>query len=226
MYPLESNEDIAMRLDQSVIMFDGKAKYCTVDRRATPAKLHLTSLREYGSESSVSNVDLLDPRIEIGGFNIGYMNVYPINKKNEENAEYTFSAVFLSRRPDRQQKQGLSARSLHAVSDSRVTISMNGQFADMLENVYPHWKHALRLAQEKRRLNAKIAFSANFAIGSRGALPYLEFRGIEIGTYSPVSKAFSINADNPGISYILVEMDAAGIPYTTFKGGWFDENVS
>lgn len=203
--PYIKQDDVHMRLHNTYCMYDGKPVFVTVN-----VGYPVGDVTIYPPGS----VDVLKSKV-INITNDKFKFVFPelgyVNYKN--------CAVYLGRRPDRNQRQGLDPGScyaiVHAQNDSRLppsvsTIICSENFIPNLEGVYPSLTEALELLKEDAQ---SVAISKRVAIGYIGRnLLGLFYDSRLIGTYNRKREMFSITEDRLP-SLVLSRLTNLGITY-------------
>lgn len=166
----ERQRDAEMRLNGTVLSYDGKAiKVMGVDD-----ELRLYSVFIRSGEEKIINQD--DPRLSFIPPTLGY-----INTETE--------ALFSMRVPARRYKQGLDIRTVYFSPRNRdVRRHQERFFVDCLENIYPTIEQCMRKLGGgtnpfKQDVCRSVAFSKKFAIGSGVGFSTLLHKGREVGHF-------------------------------------------
>jgi hypothetical protein len=206
----ETQEEITFRLTNSIVTYDGKPVY--ISRVSYPeaedgkeiARVYFYEIphknggaREVRKFLSSRKFDLATPRM-------GYMN-------------HQRQAVYVSRRPVRQQRQGLT-------NDTLVTVGPDGRgvegvnlnnlvnaqgFADMFANKYPSFDEAGDLLNDG--LTSSVAVSRKFAFLLDHDLEalYLTHKTVRCGIAFKNDKGIKVP---PKFHFLKEELEEARIP--------------
>lgn len=179
----ETLEEIKFRLEQTIVLYDGKPVY--IGRVNMPgeqdageiARVYFKELPlKEGGPKEVRKY-LSSRKFDLTPFKMGYFN-------------HNGRAVFASRTPVRQNKQGLSKQSLvlktlglNPITDREVSFTevvTSQGFIDMIEGSYPSFDGAVPLLKEDA---GSVALSQSFALSFDDDLGIfiLFHRGIKCG---------------------------------------------
>jgi hypothetical protein len=171
----ESVNDANMRLGNTIVLYDGKPVYIReVGALGEGEGANGDIYRVYIKNLPISPTDrgayerkfISSKKFDLAPFPMGFMNL------NEH-------AVYLSRAPKKQQKQGLSEGTLSAVTvgdplgQQRIRFAdllNKKEFADCISGNYPNVREATRLIEAGAQ---SVAFSRCFAMARDTALPEL-----------------------------------------------------
>lgn len=224
MYPLESQDDLAMRLNGCACMYKGLAYVIRTSLRNDPNVVGIYPMRSPSTEVTLIKTD--DPDFFVTDYKLGYINFISFKKADQGSVPH---AAYVTRYPNRQQRQGLATGllSYSTVCNKNPYNYHNlrdwsSQHADMLEDIYPTFQHALRLVIQHRGESPSVAFHSDWCIMAPDAYTVqLAHRDTVVGVYSPKKSLFQINTDIPGTSYLMKELEALGIGVEAYAGGTF-----
>jgi len=154
----ETAEEIRARLEGSVVMYDGSPVYIAKvdDAIDDIARVWISDLPYVGGAKTTRKF-LSSKKFDLAPFKMGYFN-------------YEGRAIFASRAPIRQYKQGLTSGTLTLqntqgkggeVGVSFARAIANQGFVDMIHNKYPDFKTAGDLLGDKN--TSSVAVSRTFA---------------------------------------------------------------
>ena len=154
--PYETLEDANQQLGASVLLFKGDPMWCEgCQIRNGKISVLLYSLPRLRDQIFV---DIDDPDLDSRdlGRRLGYVNTFGPS-----------GALFVSRIPARQYKQGLSKNNVRILGGSgRLTLNdlrVQPGFTDAIKGIYPSFKRARERLQEDPDI-LSIAFNRNFAL--------------------------------------------------------------
>lgn len=221
MYALDSFEDVQMRLDGTIALYEGIPVYVTVPARRGAVDnvntVMITSIHDKG-KSIQKNISSTEKAFVVSGFLQGFVNSPPAKKTPP------FTG-YLRRMPMRQQKQALSLASctmtLLASGMTRTSGLYNEDvpghvgLADMLKGTYPSWQHVLAKVQEFAMQGSSMAFANDWAVMSTGSVQQIDlwYQLQRVGRYSDRRKKFLVSVDIPGMSFVLPELEKIGVPH-------------
>lgn len=171
-------EDASLRLNSSLVRYEGKPYYCKVTSHNTCKLYTLESLMENTFEDAnwAYSVNYNDPELCIDAIDIGYVN-------------YATDTRFVTRPPFRKQKQGSSTENLVAFPVGSIEYQpltgnhfFTNQFIKALNNEYPSLKECVESLKAAKKMTSR-AFSRNFCIKKteEEGLYTLFYDNIEIG---------------------------------------------
>lgn len=170
--------DLGQRLDGTICRYMGKPVYVRYRERG---ELHLYSLASGGRELE-RTIDPNDPEFDISTVPLGYMQ------------DTTETVVYVSRRPARIYKQGVSVDSLlfTPMSGSRLSHTWVQQsFYNMVIDDYPPLRESInRLSRSEK--NLEVAVGRDLALKSKGGIVFVHFKGMEVGFIIPQTNTVSI----------------------------------
>lgn len=204
--PYIRQDDVQMRLHNTYCMYDGKPVYVTVNVGFNIGEVTTYSPEKPMTAENAKLVNIMDDKFSFVFPELGYFN-------------YKNMAVFVARRPDRNQKQGLDPGtcvvSSHSIGESTLPPSIHNLFSseNFVENLlgkYPSLREALDLLLKD---SVSVAISKNVAVGYIGRnLVGLYYNYKLIGTYNRKREVFTITEDRlPKI--ILSRLLNLGINY-------------
>lgn len=222
MYALDSFEDVQMRLDGTIALYNGVPVYVSAPLRRgstseTVNTVMITSIHDKG-KSINKTISSMDKDFSVSGFRQGFVNSPPSKKT----PPYT---GYLRRMPLRQQKQALSPAScsmtLLSAGYTRTSalyiedIPGHVGLADMLRGTYPTWQHVLAKVQEFAMQGSSMAFANDWAVMSTGSVKQIDlwYQLQRVGRYSDKRKKFLVSVDIPGMSFVLPELETLGLPH-------------
>lgn len=219
MYALDRQEDVAMRLNGCACMYKGRAHLIRVVSNLPINVVQLTPMRA-GSSKPVT-VEITDPDFFVTGYNLGYINSNGFRKKDVGPGPVNLEAIYCMRSPYREQRQGLHSSNTrcYSLGGRAMAPIFNERFADMLENVYPSYQHALRLCVDNRDRVVSCAFHKDWAISVTDPFNVqLRHRQDLVGNYDFKKEAMVLDTDIPGVSYLIPDLRTTGCVYTLAKG--------
>lgn len=162
----ESLEDASMRLIQTVVMYDGEPVYITNIKNVGPDDPKGDIFRVYcqplpygakALDEAQMRKFISSKKFDLAAFPMGFMN-------------YGNEALYCSRKPKRQQKQGLSNGTFDCTNirfPEADTPRLDGclpmkEFHDCIKGVYPSFQEAVSLVQVGGKF--AVAFSRTFAV--------------------------------------------------------------
>ncbi len=203
--PYINQNDVHMRLNNTFCMYEGKLVFVTVNTTFDVGTITIYP-PDTLSAAKARMISITDPKFSFVLPELGYLNTDEC-------------AVYLSKNPDRIQKQGLDSQVLRFTPhnkrqhlDSSVSsIVSSSYFQNMLDNKYPSLQEALHLVLEKKKESAAI--SKHVAIGSvaRNML-CLFYDTRPIGMYNRKRGVFSIT-DERMPSLVLSRLNRLGVSY-------------
>lgn len=164
-------ENTHAKLAGTVFMFDGRPVHClgafNSGDQKDPIHLNLQFLPKMRDNVAVS---VNDPRVEVRNLPLGYVNIYD-------------DAVYLTRTPCRQFRQGLTNQSVicppirkrDAPMYNFKSLIQRAEFVDAMCNVYPTYKEALNMLLDNPEKRS-VAFSRRFALFHDKELGFFELR--------------------------------------------------
>jgi len=203
--PYINQNDVHMRLNNTFCMYDGKLVFVVVN-----AGFDVGTITIYPADtlaaSKAKMISVTDPKFSFILPELGYVNTEQF-------------AVYLSKTPDRIQKQGLDTHVLRAAVHNKkqyfdgsiVTLVYSPSFQDMLDNRYPSLQEALPAVLEKDK--DSVAISKHVAVGSvaRNML-CLFYDSRPIGMYNRKRGIFTIT-DERIPTLILSRLNRLGVNY-------------
>lgn len=203
--PYIRQDDVYMRLHHTYCMYDGKPVFVNVNVGYTIGEVIIYPPGDL-SATKAKVVNITDDKFKFVFPELGYFN-------------YKNRAVYLVRRPDRNQRQGLDLATctviVHNQNDSGLPPSVSAilsseNFIPNLEGIYPSLQEALKLLKEDAQ---SVAISKRVAIGYIGRnLLGLFYDSRLIGTYNRKREVFSITEDRLP-SLVLSRLTNLGISY-------------
>lgn len=181
----ETAEEVRMRLEGTVVLYDGKPVYITRTSLRAGAdeegnehdRVWFRPLPYNNTEAEIRKL-LSSRHFDLTPFKMGYMN-------------HKGSAVFVERLASRQSKQGLcenNCKTVDFATDRRVLnfaqlISSKG-FVDMINGVYPSMEEAREMFRKRA---GSVAISRRFCLVNDEDLDlmYVSHKGMKCGTISP-----------------------------------------
>jgi hypothetical protein len=144
--------DIRMRLDCTIIRYNGKPYYCRSAGEDT--FIYLYALTNVGVHRMTIDID--DLSLDYSSPPLGFIN-------------YGNRALYVSRKPHRKQKQGLCTnaaliQNLHGLKEEADNILFSKEAENMIMGVYPSYHNAHTLCTNAPSVSC--AFSRNFAVSS------------------------------------------------------------
>lgn len=167
----DSAEQAQLRLGQTIVGYDGKPVYVHRVNKAEELECSLMNRME-----ALITVALNDPKLNINKFPLGYVNV-----RNR--------AVYLSRSPMRQQRQGLCRQNVlvkNAAGVNFLDVAKTPGFVDAWTNVYPTIKDCLNQFDINPDLKS-MAFNRRWALYQDKDLGFFEllYRGERVAWGDP-----------------------------------------
>lgn len=164
-------ENAHAKLAGTVFMFDGRPVNClgAFDSGDNRDQIHLNLQFLPKMRDNVA-VSINDPRIEVRNLPLGYVNIFN-------------DAIYLTRTPCRQFRQGLTSNSVvcpqirrHGVPVYNFkTLMQRPEFTDSMMGVYPTFKEAVdMLLNSNEKLS--VAFNRRFALAHDKDLGFFELR--------------------------------------------------
>ncbi len=203
--PYIKQDDVHMRLHNTYCMYDGKPVFVTVNVGYPVGDVTIYPPGSLDA-AKAKIINITNDKFKFVFPELGYVN-------------YKNCAVYLGRRPDRNQRQGLDPAScyatVHAQNDSRLppsvsTIICSENFIPNLEGIYPSLQEARKLLKEDAQ---SVAISKRVAIGfvARNLLG-LFYDSRLIGACNIKHDVFSITEDRLP-SLVLSRLTNLGITY-------------
>ena len=133
--PYVAQNDVHMRLDSTYCMYDGRIHYVRVLKNFKCGEMFVYSIPTGLNEEKLINIE--DEKFSLQPPTLGYVN-------------YGAYSFFLSRRPDRIQKQGIYETAVHVTGPgmnasynpgSNRLLNSSG-FSDACLDVYPNYRDA------------------------------------------------------------------------------------
>lgn len=183
----ESLEDARLRLKNTVVLYDGDPVFI---RNIEPSRSEKDGIFRIHADALPLNVD--EDGIEVGDWieaakKAGLRKF--ISSKNFDIAPFKMGyvnlrkgAVFCSRLPRRQQKQGLSAESYSGIGLDWANFVRSSEVVDMIKGRYPTFEQAKALLNK----SPLVAFSREFAIARDEILEdmfVLYYKGSKVGVF-------------------------------------------
>lgn len=203
--PYIKQDDVHMRLHNTYCMYDGKPVFVQVNMGYTIGEVVVYPPGTLDA-AKAKVVNITDDKFKFVFPELGYFN-------------YKNCAVYIVRRPDRNQRQGLDPGTctvvVHTQNDSGLppsvsTLICSENFIPNLEGIYPSLSEALDLLKEDAQ---SVAISKRVAIGYIGRnLLALFYDSRLIGTYNRKREVFSITEDRLP-SLVLSRLTNLGISY-------------
>lgn len=163
-------ENTGARLNGTVVMYDGRPVQVLNAQAGTkqePIQVNLQFLPKMRDNILVS---INDPKLEVRNLPLGYVNIYN-------------DALYLTRSPCRQFKQGLSSNCViiprmenrDVGAPSFKTLLGRAEFSDAMSGIYPTYREALDMIFNDPDKKA-VAFSRRFALYRDRQLGFFELR--------------------------------------------------
>lgn len=177
----ETAEEVKFRLENTVVMYDGDPVYITsvgnvdVEDKAEIARVFYQPL-PYNQRNKAIRKYLSSKKFDLAPFKMGYMN-------------HGGEAIFVSRLPVRQNRQGLSQgttvfkdiRGRNAEQMNFAAMLSAPGFVEMVHGKYPSFKDAGTLLADKESSSVAISRSFAFAIDNDLDALLLLHRGQKCG---------------------------------------------
>lgn len=179
----ETTEEVRFRLEGSVVVYDGDLVYITrvtmpeeVEEKKEIARVFFEPLPYGGNRGKEVRKYLSSRKFDLTPFRMGYMN-------------YKGRAIYLSRSPVRQNRQGLSNNNLSIleINGKRAgdvnfgrLIAEQG-FVDMFKGKYPDFKTAGELLGDKDVSSVAISNTFAFVIDHDLDALILNHKGVKCG---------------------------------------------
>jgi hypothetical protein len=177
----ETQEEVKFRLENTVVMYDGEPVYITsvanveAEDKAEIARVFFQTLPYNPRNKSVRKY-LSSKKFDLAPFKMGYMN-------------HGGEAIFVSRIPIRQNRQGLSQgatlfkdiRGRNAENINFSHMIQSPGFVEMVQGKYPSFKDAGALLADKESSSVAISRSFAFAIDNDLDALLLLHRGQKCG---------------------------------------------
>lgn len=205
----ETTEEVKFRLEQTIVLYDEKPVYITrvqLPEAEDGKEVARVFFRElpYGGRGPEVRKFLSSKKFDLAPFKMGYFN-----NKGE--------AIFASRNPIRQNRQGLSAATLSLVDirgqKSRDvifgTLVASQGFTDMINGVFPDFKQIGDLIGDKETSSAAISRSFAFYLDHDLESVYLINKGVRCGIAMKGDKALKVP---PKFHFLRQEMEQHRIP--------------
>ncbi len=205
----ETQEEIKFRLESSIVLYDEKPVYITrvqyPEGEDEIARVYFRELPYGGAgEKPEMRKYLSSKKFDLAPFKMGYMN-------------HKGSAIFVSRAPVRQNKQGLSS-GVTSFADVRgqksglinfAGLVASQGFVDMFNDKYPDFKQIGDLIGNKE--DASVAVSRCFAFYIDHDLEslYLMNKGVKCGIAMKGDRALKVP---PKFHFLRQEMEEHRIP--------------
>lgn len=145
-----TREDLSMRLDHTICFFGKKPYYLRVGR--DEFNFHIMRGFELTAKAKEIAIDVRDAAFSMRSPTLGYINYYD-------------QAHYLSRIPDRRNKQGLNVGTIVSSNENGIDRGyFTSEFMhDMLVDKYPAQSLCLKRLQAEHDLKS-IAFNRNFCL--------------------------------------------------------------
>lgn len=193
-------EDTQLRLDNTIVMWQGEPHWCRVSLDFPVNHVHITALEDVQTGRGKRKlVDLTSDDFSANIPELGYVN-----------REYYCD--FVSRSPERRQKQGLCVNTVKSASGNDPSVYMfTVEFRNMLKNVYPTFDEALTKVEQLGV--ARVAFHKQLALLKRSKVSpvVLEVRGREVATFNNETNIFEIHKDRKDYSFLFEMLTNLGI---------------
>jgi hypothetical protein len=205
----ETAEEISARLLNTVVVYDGKPVYITrigpadVGEKKEIARVFFYELPLVGKAEEVRKY-LSSRNFDLTPFKMGYIN-------------HQGQAIFLSRNPTRQYKQGLSNNTLVCTDIRGKRSEVMGfdhmirspGFMPMFEGKYPTFKEAGALLGDKENSSVAISRSFAFLIDHDLESLFMLHKGVRCGIAMKEDRALKVP---PKFHFLREEMEEARIP--------------
>jgi hypothetical protein len=207
----ETAEEVKFRLENTVVMYDEDPVLITrvtnleeAAEKGEIARVFFTQLPYLGNAPKETRKYLSSKRFDLSPFKMGYMN-------------YEGQAVFVSRTPVRQNKQGLcSANTLFTDIKGRKSEVLGFSrmlrtegFVDMVKGKFPDFKVAGDMLDDKDASSVAVSRSFAFFIDHDLDALFLLNKGIRCGIAMRNDKAVKIP---PKFHFLREEMEECNIP--------------
>jgi hypothetical protein len=208
----ETHEEIQFRLNNTVVMYDGKPVYITQVRQ--PEDLEEANGKEiarvffselpYNGRGKEERKYLSSRKFDLSPFKMGYVN-------------YKGEALFCSRKPIRQNQQGLSAKTL-SITDIKGRVSDNASFgnliahqsfADMVAGKYPGFAEVGDMLENKESSSVAVSRCFAFLIDHDLEALLLMHKGTKCGLAMKGDKALRLP---PKYHFLREEAEECRIP--------------
>lgn len=206
----ETTEEVNFRLKDTVVLYDGKPVYITQVRIPEAedgkeiARVFFKELPIVGRGGRETRKFLSSRKFDLTPFKMGYMN-------------FSGSAVFVSRSPVRQNRQGLS-QAVTTFTDCKgrryenITFNLMLQslgFVDMVNGKYPSFKDAGELLGDNETSSVAVSRTFAFVIYHDLEALLLLHKGTRCGIALKEDKAVKVP---PKFHFLREEMEEHRIP--------------
>lgn len=207
----ENAEEVNFRLKDTVVLYDGKPVYIVrvnmpedEDRKEIARVFFYDLPLVNRGANKETRKYLSSKKFDLAPFKMGYMN-------------YNGSAVFVSRSPIRQNRQGLS-QAVTTFTDCKGrryedinfnTMCHSQGFVDMVNGVYPNFKDAGELLGDKETSSIAVSRTFAFVIDHDLEALLLMHKGVRCGIALKDDKALKIP---PKFHFLREEMEDHRIP--------------
>ena len=208
----ESVEEVKFRLENTVVTYDGAPVYITrvhfpenEDEKKEIARVYFCELpHNPGRNGKDVRKYLSSKKFDLAPFRMGYFN-------------HDGEALFVSRIPNRQNKQGLSVGTSRIVDikgrapekcNFNTMVASKG-FVDMVAGNFPSFKEAGELLGQKENSSIAISRSFAFVIDHDLDVLVLKHKGISCGVAMKGDKALKLP---PKYHFLREEAEQCRIP--------------
>jgi len=205
----ETQEEINFRLAETIVLYDGKPVFITKVRHPEEedkkeiARVYFYTLPLFPGQKEERRF-LSSRKFDLTPFKMGYMN-------------YKQKALFLSRLPVRQNRQGLSTQTLVCQNPdgSRAEnlgvggLANSREFIDMVEGRYPSFKEAGAMLGKNDCTSVAISRRFAFTLDHDLEALYLYHKDIKCGIAFKEDKGIKVP---PKFLFLREEMEECRIP--------------
>jgi hypothetical protein len=202
----ETADEIRFRLENTVVLYDGKPVYITrVDAGGEDgeiARVFFYDLPLVGNNKETRKF-LSSRKFDLTPFKMGYLN-------------YNGEAIFVSRSPVRQNRQGLCVNNtvFTTIKGQRAEFSYNQMigssgFIDMVMGTYPDFKTAGTMLDEKGIKSVAVSRSFAFIIDHDLEALLLMHKGVKCGLAMKGDRGLKLP---PKFAFLREEMEEHRIP--------------
>lgn len=208
----ETAEEVRFRLEDTVVLYDNRPVYITrvaggednvVEGKKEIARVFIRKLPIEAKDKETRKF-LSSRKFDLTPFKMGYMN-------------YKKSAVFVSRRPIRQNRQGLSSGNVSYTlwDGNRAEIDFidligSEDFVKMIDGVYPDFNEAREMLESGEFNSVAVSRSFAFVNDHDVDARFIIHKGTKCGIAMPDDKAVRIARK---YHFLKEELANHGIPF-------------